>query len=174
MRNTHAVSRAVVALAGVLVASACADTLPTQVLSESPDETWAASQSAGRMVVRSLEEHSSGQLMPVGPCATGIEFTAIGAGTATHVGRFDISLSWCMDPATGVIGNGQALVTAANGDQIAMTSTGQAVSPVDLSFQMVIIGGTGRFDGSTGMLEVRAVLGAGGSWTSTGSGWISY
>jgi hypothetical protein len=174
MRNSRPVSRAALALAGVLVAAACSDTLPTEAVSESHDVAWAASRTAGKTIARSLRQQSSGQLMPVGPCATGVEFMATGAGTATHVGLFDISLSWCMDPATGVIGSGHSTVTAANGDQIVMTLTGQAVSPVDLLFQMEMVGGTGRFDGSTGMLEVRAVLGAGGSWTSTGAGWISY
>jgi hypothetical protein len=126
-------------------------------------------------VARPLSETSSGTLRPVGACSADVvAFEAEGRGRASHVGGFDIELSWCLDATTGEIGDGNATVVAANGDRIDMTLAGQAVSTTRLRFQAEIVGGSGRFAGAAGMLDIVAVLGESGSWTSDGTGWISY
>jgi hypothetical protein len=75
---------------------------------------------------------------------------------------------------TGEITDGTASVVAASGDQIEMTFNGQAVSPTQLTTDMDIVGGTGRFGDASGELETTAEVLADGSWTSGGFGWMSY
>lgn len=147
----------------------------------SPDQAPSAqlsaetSGSSAADVVRPLRQTSSGVLGPVGACTAGVvQFEAEGHGRASHMGRFDISFSWCLNSATGEIDGGDAVVVAANGDRIVMTLAGQAVSASQLDLQAEIVGGSGRFTGAVGMLDVVAVLGESGSWTSEGTGWISY
>ena len=78
------------------------------------------------------------------------------AGTATHLGRFELVVSVVVDfgslPVTGV---GTATFVAANGDMLFAEVTGQS-EPVEPGVTILIIesgvitGGTGRFAGATG------------------------
>jgi hypothetical protein len=146
---------------------------PNQVVGAQQSD--AAIRSSEDAVMRPLSETSSGMLRPVGACSAGVvAFEAEGRGRASHLGGFDIELSWCLDSTTGEISEGNATVEAANGDRVVMTLAGQAVSASRLHFQAEIVGGSGRFAGAAGMLDLVAVLGESGSWTSEGTGWISY
>lgn len=161
----------------VLIAvAACGDAGPLDVpATTGAKAVAAASGSPATSAVRPLTQKSSGLLGPVGACAGGgVDLAAEGSGHATHVGRFDIALTWCLDPATGEIATGDATLVAANGDRLVMTLAGQALSASRLEFQVDIVGGTGRFTAAAGRLDVVATLGANGSWSSEGSGWISY
>ncbi|MBR9990032.1 MAG: hypothetical protein KFH98_09765 [Gemmatimonadetes bacterium] len=91
-----------------------------------------------------------------------------GSGEATHLGRFSIRISFCVD-ATDILDDGQltegeslpydggvGVFTAANGDELHITIAG-AVLPSDhpdFDFEFddpyVVTGGTGRFAGATG------------------------
>jgi hypothetical protein len=81
-----------------------------------------------------------------------------GGGTATHIGRYTITNSHCVDPSTGALTGGTFLKTAANGDQLFGTYVGTAIviqppSPVaifNVSGTVTFTGGTGRFAGATG------------------------
>lgn len=156
------------------LAAACADTSPLDIERTGTAAQLTTTLAGGASVTRSLRQQSSGLLQPVGPCAAGVEFIADGTGVATHIGRFSLHIGWCMNPTTGAITSGSATVTAASGDRIAMDLTGQAVSTTELSFNLGIIGGTGRFQNASGQLDVTALLGSAGGWTSEGAGWIRY
>lgn len=130
--------------------------------------------SEAAVVARPLAERSSGQLTIVGACATGVEFVADGAGVSTHIGRFEIEVTWCLDTATGTIRDAVASVESANGDRVALSGAGQAASTTELAFHLDIVGGTGRFEGASGELDVSATVLADGGWTSNGTGWMAY
>jgi len=161
---------------GALVAGTggCGDVQPLGVQAIRAENGVVPSIAAGAVVSRRVAQRSSGVLAPTGPCGSGVQIQAEGSGVATLLGAFDIDLTWCLDPATGAIASGTSVLTAANGDRVDFTETGQAVSPTELAFHFVIVGGTGRFDGASGALEITAILGEAGSWTSSGSGWMAY
>ena len=81
-----------------------------------------------------------------------------GGGTATHIGRYTITNSHCVDPSSGALTGGSFVKTAANGDQIFGTYVGtatviQAPAPVGIfrvSGTVTFTGGTGRFAGASG------------------------
>jgi hypothetical protein len=81
------------------------------------------------------------------------------AGTATHLGRFEVSVPHLVDlPTRSAVGTYE--FTAANGDKVYAEFTGQAtltttpglISIVEIA---TITGGTGRFDGATGSFVVE-------------------
>ena len=81
-----------------------------------------------------------------------------GGGTATHIGKYDIVNSHCLNPATGALTDGSFLKTAANGDQLFGTYVGSAsvIQPpapngiFGITGTVTFTGGTGRFTGATG------------------------
>lgn len=89
-----------------------------------------------------------------GPGEIGMSLTKV--GNATHLGDFRVASSQCLDPATGVITKGEAIFTAANGDQVfTMHSGGVTGSPPVLAFELhyTVTGGTGRFAGASGSIQ---------------------
>jgi hypothetical protein len=82
--------------------------------------------------------------------------TQAGDGTATHLGGFSTTLTFCVNPATFEYENVQGSFVAENGDEIFVTGYGQVLPSTepgyDLEFQdpFEIIGGTGKFAGATG------------------------
>lgn len=76
-----------------------------------------------------------------------------GKGTASHMGRFTSVSDFTINTVTAM-GAGTLTLTAANGDQIFATVTGQAVGGTPDRLQIdetaTITGGTGRFAGATG------------------------
>lgn len=128
-----------------------------------------------------IDQKSSGEAIIIGWCdeAAGIVLTAApGTGTATHMGRFTVQQAQCISTVTGAITNGEATLTAANGDQIFMTYTGAIVGgnpqlPVaDLTY--VVVGGTGRFANAEGEIDIHVEYTTPSIWISTGSGWLRY
>ena len=94
--------------------------------------------------------------------------TQQGFGEATHLGRFSVLITFCVDPSDllddGQLSPGESLpyengvgtLVAANGDELFITIAG-AVLPSDhpdfdfeFSDPFQIVGGTGRFDGAAG------------------------
>ncbi len=99
----------------------------------------------------------------------------VGTGTATHLGRFTLDFDLVGDLATLATETSLTL-TAANGDALTATATGQATLAADfLSLTHVesatITGGTGRFADATGSFVLERVidLAAGPPYPSTGS-----
>ena len=74
--------------------------------------------------------------------------SAPGSGTATHIGRFRVEQTVCLNLATGVMTDGEATLIAANGDELYGTWNGTPVPGLTLptwQLSYVITGGTGRF-----------------------------
>ena len=87
---------------------------------------------------------------------------ARGEGTATHLGRFRSTYEVVVDLATGV-GRGQFMLTAANGDSLRGSLTGQSSQTSDplvhaIEETAVIEDGTGRFAQARGTFRIQRTL----------------
>jgi hypothetical protein len=82
-----------------------------------------------------------------------VSATVEATGNATHLGEFTLTILATVNRATGMA-TGTFLFTAANGDTVVGTLSGQSTltAPGVLTIveKMIITGGTGRFAGSTG------------------------
>jgi hypothetical protein len=112
------------------------------------------------------EYRSHGTIGPSASCPQGTLLVVLdGSGTATHVGRYTITNSHCLDLATGAFTNGTFVKTAANGDQLYGTYSGLgtvivAPAPVgrfQIAGTLTFTGGTGRFAGVSGTAEMSGV-----------------
>jgi hypothetical protein len=168
----------------VLLLAGCTDVDPVGV-PDAADQTALSPAGALHLpgsagaVARPVQQTSTGVLWPTGYCdeTAGIARWWIeGSGTASHVGCFSIGKSMCLDPGTGAVTEGDGVLVAANGDRIHMVFTGQVVQPAPPTFELLyeIVGGTGRFENTAGELAIRTVLTSESTWTSSGSGWMSY
>lgn len=87
-------------------------------------------------------------------CAPLLTIVSTGSGNATQLGRFTIVQSHCVNPATFAFTDGEATMTAANGDLLYGTYSGQ-LTPIappvfGLLGHFAHAGGTGRFVNATG------------------------
>jgi hypothetical protein len=112
----------------------------------------------------SYEVVTSEGILDGSPCPA-FEVHAEGSGTGTHLGRFTVARRHCFTPpdhpafAGEVIHDGTYTITAANGDTLWGTYTGQ-LEPTEfgesgpvrgiITSPSTIDGGTGRFDGAQG------------------------
>ena len=93
----------------------------------------------------------TGTFKMLGPCGTGgVLLEVTGTGQATHLGHYSGFYRECLDPATGAVTGGTFTLTAADGDTISGSYSGQAVPTddpdvVEYEDPGVITGGTGRF-----------------------------
>jgi len=100
---------------------------------------------------------AGGFVLP-GACAGGVAVDIDGAGTATHVGRYEYSALECFNLGAGTFA-GAATITAADGATLsghyAGTVAGTAgPNVITYAEDFVIDGGTGRFAGASGHLTV--------------------
>jgi hypothetical protein len=106
-------------------------------------------------------------------CAPGFVALDIdGNGRATQVGTYAIHADECFDGVSAFYG--RLRITAANGDLIFATYSGTV--PPDLSGYAetaVVTGGTGRFAGIAGELDITGVITGPDSYTQTVSGFLS-
>jgi hypothetical protein len=84
-----------------------------------------------------------------------------GTGQATHLGAYTYAATECFDPVSGAFA-GSSTLTAANGDAITGTYEGHVSGTADpnvIAYQedFELTGGTGRFAGATGTLQVAGV-----------------
>jgi len=98
-------------------------------------------------------------------------------GTATRLGRFSLSVPHLVNQANRT-GSGTYEFTAANGDTLTASFTGQAtpVAPgvISTTETATITGGTGRFAGATGAFTAtRLFVVASGTTTGSFDGTIS-
>jgi hypothetical protein len=127
-----------------------------------------------------IKQVSRGTSQAVGWCdeAAGIvRNSAPGTGTMTHIGRFRVEQTVCLNLATGVMTDGEATVIAANGDELYGTWHGTPVpglTPPTWRLFYVITGGTGRFARAEGGSEMGLVMPTQSTWESTGEGWLRY
>ncbi len=101
----------------------------------------------------------NGSATVVGMVGSVIETSDTGTGEATHIGLYTMVAGEHVDLATGAITGGFFTLTAANGDTISGTYSGQALP--GLTGYVVsgpITGGTGRFVGATGFLVWHGAL----------------
>ena len=133
---------------------------------------------------------SSGTIAPATQCPSPLLLESeAGSGTATHIGKYTIVNSHCVDPSTGALTVGRFVKTTANGDQLFGSYVGTATlvqppAPIGIfqvSGTVTFTGGTGRFDGATGTSDMVGTLQADFSQTPvatqttlTMTGTISY
>jgi hypothetical protein len=122
----------------------------------------------------------SGTFQLLGLCATGgIVLDVNGTGQATQLGNYNANYRECFDPATGAVTSGSFTLTAANGDTLFGTYSGQGRPTSDPSVVHyddpgVITGGTGRFAGASGVVTASGAANlATGEYTGTLSGSVS-
>ena len=127
-----------------------------------------------------VKARETGTFELLGPCQTGgmiLEVT--GTGHATQLGNYNGNYRECLDPATGAVTRGTFTLTAANGDKVFGTHSGQALPTDDPNVVHyedpgVITGGTGRFAGAGGILTTRGLANlATGDYTGTITGSVS-
>ncbi len=107
-----------------------------------------------------------GILGPAAECPV-VQERLEGSGTATHFGRYTITNSHCLDPATGALTQGVFVKIIASSDEVFGTYSGTATplppDPDDPPFVGVFAidgtlqftGGTGRFSGLSGTATMR-------------------
>ena len=127
-----------------------------------------------------LEGSEAGTFKLLGPCETGgIVLEVTGSGHAAQLGNYSGRYRECLDPATGAVTEGTFTLTAANGDKVFGTYSGQAFPTDDPNVVKyedpgVITGGTGRFAGTHGSLTTSGLANlATGEYTGTVSGSVS-
>ncbi len=100
-----------------------------------------------------LKGSETGTFQLLGPCeVSGIIVDVSGTGQSTQLGHYSGHYRECLDPATGAVTAGTFTLTAANGDKVFGTYSGQAFPTdapgvVNFADTGVITGGTGRFRG---------------------------
>jgi hypothetical protein len=114
----------------------------------------------------------SGNYTIPGTCAAGIFRIAItGQGHGTLVGSYNYDASECYDPVANAV-TGSFTVTAANGDTIFGTYSGPC-SGNTCTETAAIEGGTGRFAGAEGQLDVTVLVTGPDTYSETASGTVS-
>jgi len=127
-----------------------------------------------------LKGSESGTFQLLGPCeASGMILEVTGTGHATKLGSYSGRYRECLDPATGAVTGGTFTLTAANGDKVFGTYSGQAVptddpNVVNFKDPGVITGGTGRFAGAGGTMTTSGLANlATGEYKGTIAGGVS-
>ena len=139
----------------------CSDTSPVSPSSTSPLPL--ASVSHPRPWKESYQ--ASGTIAPNAGCPgpqPQFLVSLNGGGTATHIGKYTITNSHCVDPTTGELTSGSFVKTAANGDQIFGTYAGSSEPAPGGGFRVsgrvTFNGGTGRFARATGSTNLEGAL----------------
>ncbi len=92
---------------------------------------------------------ANGAITSFVPGAGGVAITTFAEGNTTHLGRFSREEHLLLDPNTGAF-TGTIVFTAANGDKLFGTVTGNFISPTDAIGSYTFAGGTRRFKLATG------------------------
>jgi hypothetical protein len=125
-----------------------------------------ATESATAPLLRTTEVpatsryHATGTIGTAPRCdALGLLYVHLeGGGIESHLGRYTITNSHCLDPATGVFTGGEFVKIATSGDELRGTYRGtsrvlQAPAPVGIfavDGALEFTGGTGRFAEASG------------------------
>lgn len=97
----------------------------------------------------------------------------VGAGSATHLGLYEEVGNATISP-TGAI-TGWAIYTAANGDQLYATFTGQLNGRTGaITATIIYVGGTGRFADATGSASLAGQIQPDGTLAVAVEGTIDY
>jgi hypothetical protein len=107
-----------------------------------------------------------------GTCAPGIfQIDINGTGTATLLGRCTYHAVECYDPVANAV-TGEFTTTAANGDTIFGTYFGPCTGN-SCAETALIQGGTGRFAGAKGQLDVTVTVTGPETYSETASGTLA-
>lgn len=126
-----------------------------------------------------LVEHGNLTVTPRDATGDTLDLAANGLGTATHLGLFTLHREAVLTRRSGAIFdvNGEATLTAANGEQLRTTFTGtldQSIGHADLVYEWTG-GSKGRFENAVGTtfwsVDVDVVH---GSYDAVADGQISY
>lgn len=159
-----------VGIALLLATSACSGTAPESREDVGPNSGGrVASQKEallGRVTVPWLARvNIRGEGISFASDCPGFVKSMSGKGNAVGFGRYDLSSTFCLAPDTGQLSNVRFVCTFHDGDTLEGTGSGWAV-PVpgnngepptignfDVSLDIVLVGGTGRFLDATGHAE---------------------
>ena len=153
-------SRTYLLLAAAVGLTACNDTGPT-----APDDARPTTPALASIQVPITTSYRAQGTIGTAPrCdAVGLLYVSLeGEGIESHVGRYTIRNSHCLNPATGEFTAGLFQKTSANGDELSGTYEGtfsviQAPAPVGIFAirgQLSFTGGSGRFANATGSQEM--------------------
>jgi hypothetical protein len=92
---------------------------------------------------------AKGQITGFLPGPGGVAITTFAEGHTTQLGRFSREENLLLDPNTGAF-TGIIVFTAANGDKLFGTVTGNFISPTDAVGSYTFTGGTRRFKLASG------------------------
>ena len=127
-----------------------------------------------------LKGSETGTFQILGPCETsGLVVEVSGTGHSTHLGSYSVRYRECFVPATGAVTDGSFTLTAASGDTVFGTYSGQVFPTDDPNVFVyddpgVNTGGTGRFGGVIGNVEPSGVVNLStGEWSGTITGNLS-
>ena len=173
--------KTILILCSALILAGCSE--PTDLASPENDADL-------RIVERPFKVRGSGTFDLVnsdGSCGDfPLQIALQGDGNATHVGRYSVDLTWCFNPGNPDEQQPPSLyifgtLTAANGDEIQMETTGQGVGENGEVYETFsFLGGTGRFTDVSGEFNLytttvfRDDCPLCGTYTNYGDGWISY
>ena len=101
----------------------------------------------------------SGSAEVVGSSGDVIRTKDVGVGHGTHVGRYTLLGAETINVVTGAITEGSFTLTAANGDTLSGTYSGEALPGLTgYTVTGPVTGGTGRFAGVSGSLRFDGVF----------------
>jgi hypothetical protein len=112
-------------------------------------------------------------VLGTGACAAGfVSLDINGRGKAAHLGRYAYHADECFDGVSAFYGS--FTITGANGDTIRATYSGTAAADLTSYTETAVIdGGTGRFEGAEGQLDVSGLITGPTTYSQTMSGVIS-
>jgi hypothetical protein len=138
--------------------------------------TLAGPVSAGDQVPFKGNLAGTATITPLGGPIVAVELDA--TGTATHLGKFRLDAPHIVDQST-LTAVGTFTLTASNGDTLTadLAGTARMVEPpnvIAITETATVTGGTGRFAGATGSIQVERMFNrATGVTTGSLNGWIS-
>jgi hypothetical protein len=105
-----------------------------------------------------------------GVCAAGfVSLDINGSGSATHVGKYTFHADECFDGVSAFYGIFR--ITALNGDMLFANYSGTAAADLSgYTETAVVTGGTGRFAGLEGELEITGVISGPTTYSQTMTG----
>ncbi len=141
------------------------------------DNTFSTIEKAGKAVTKTIKFFEvSGTFEfdnTIEGCAPAPYLTLEGEGNASHIGHYTVINFGCYDGMS--VMNGK--ITAANGDEIHtyVESAWQDLETEIWYYHYIIYGGTGRFDGAYGEVDLFGTIDmANFVWTMEGEGTITY
>ena len=163
------VSLATASLTTALLAAGCGEPLSpvapsAEALGSAAATAWSHNGTLEIPFKGKLE--GSVTVTPLQPPTANVQIEA--TGNATHLGRFSLVVPHEVNFATRT-GTGTYTFTAANGDQLFASFTGQALTfppMVSVVENATITGGTGRFAGATGSFIARRLFDQAAGWTT--------